>query len=160
MLHLLQQRFLLLQQLSDLTFGDAPIGDIFECQENEIAGVSLIEYLPRIQEHQTPSDNGKLSLDFVSLHYGVLWRNVLQQQSKFGDIPLAIAQPINGPTLNVPTIHPERLMESAVCGDNAQVPIENQERIADRIYDRLREQVRFIEVHERLVVGPRQCGAW
>jgi hypothetical protein len=27
----------------------AGISDIFECQENEIAGVSLIEYLPRIQ---------------------------------------------------------------------------------------------------------------
>jgi hypothetical protein len=32
MLHLLQQRFLLLQQLSDLTFGGTPISDIFECQ--------------------------------------------------------------------------------------------------------------------------------
>jgi len=85
MLHLLQQRFLLLQQLSDLTFGGTPIGDIFKCQENEIAGVSLIEYLPRTQEHQTPSDNGKVSFDFVSLHHGMLWRDVLQQQPKFGN---------------------------------------------------------------------------
>ena len=156
MLHLLQQRFLLLQQLRDLTFGGTPIGDIFECQENEIAGVSLIEYLPRIQEHQTPSDNGKVSFDFVSLHHGVLWRDVLQQQPKFGNIPLAIAQPIYRTTLNVLTIHPERLMESAVSSDNAQVLIENQERIADRIYDRLRERVRFIELYERLAVRPRQ----
>ena len=160
MLHFLQQRFLLLQQLGDLTFGGTPIGDIFECQENEIAGVSLIEYLPRIQEHRTSSDNGKVSLDFVSLHHGVLWRDVLQQQPKFGDIPLAIAQPIYRTTLNVLTIHPERLIESAICSDNAQVLIENQERIADRIHDRLRERVRFIEVYERLVVRPRQRGSW
>jgi hypothetical protein len=47
-------------------------------------------------------------------------------------------------------------VESAVCSDNAQVLIENQERIADRIYDRPRGRVRFIEVYERLVVRPRQ----
>jgi hypothetical protein len=155
MLHLLQQRFLLLQQPSDLTFGGTPIGDIFECQKNEIAGVSLIEYFPRIQEHRPSSDNGKVSLDFVSLHHGVLWRDVLQQQPKLGDIPLAIAQPIYRTTLNVLTIHPECLMESAVCSDNAQVLSEHQERIADRIYDRLRERVRFIEVYERLAVRTR-----
>jgi hypothetical protein len=62
--------------------------------------------------------------------------------------------------LNILTIHPERLMESAVCSDNAQVLIENQERIADRIYDRLRERVRLIEVYERLTVRPRQRGSW
>src|ERR1700746_3122025 len=119
-LHFLQQRFLLLQQLSDLTFGGTPIGDIFECQKNEIAGVSLIEYLSRIQEHRSTSDNGKVSFDLVSLHHGVLWRDVLQQQPKFGDIPLAIAQPIYRPTLNVLTIHPARLIESGVCSDDTQ----------------------------------------
>ena len=62
--------------------------------------------------------------------------------------------------MNILTIHPERLMESAVCSDNTQVLIENQERIADRIYDRLRERVRLIEVYERLTVRPRQRGSW
>jgi hypothetical protein len=120
----------------------------------------LIEYLPRIQEHQTPSDNGKVSLDFVSLHHGVLWRDVLQRQPKFGDIPLAIAQPINRTTLNALTIYPECLMEGAVCGDNAQVLIENQERITDRIHDRLGERVRIIDVCERQAVTRRQRGSW
>jgi len=120
----------------------------------------LIEYLSRIQEHRSPSDNGKISLDFVSLHHGVLGRNVLQQQPKLGDIPLAISQPIYRTTLNILTIQLERLMESAVCSDDAQVLIENQERIADRIYDRLRERVRFVEIYERLVVRPRQRGSW
>ena len=43
MLHLLQQHFLLMQQRSDLAFGDAPIGDIFDGQENELVGISLGE---------------------------------------------------------------------------------------------------------------------
>jgi hypothetical protein len=51
-------------------------------------------------------------------------------------------------------------MESAVCSDDTQSLIENQERIADRIHDRLRERVRIIEVYERLAVRPRQRGSW
>src|SRR6202040_2265578 len=104
-----------------------PISDIFECQENEIAGVSLIEYLPRIQEHRAPSDNGKVALDFVSLHHGVPRRHSLQQQPKFRNIPLAVAQPVNWTAMNILTTHPERLIESAVCRDDAQILIENQE---------------------------------
>jgi hypothetical protein len=47
MLHLLQERFLLLQQLSYLPFGGAPVGNIFDSQENQRGRVSLIEY-PRM----------------------------------------------------------------------------------------------------------------
>jgi hypothetical protein len=51
-------------------------------------------------------------------------------------------------------------MEGAICGDDTQVLIEDQERIADRIHDRLGERVRFIEVYERLAARPRQRGSW
>ena len=155
MLHLLQQHFLLMQQRSDLAFGDAPIGDIFDGQENELVGISLVEHLPRVQEHRAASDNGKVAFDFVTFHNRVLGRDVLQQQPKLGNIPLAIAQPVSRTTLNVLKIHPECLVESAVCSDDTQVLIEDQERIADRIDDRLGERTPSIEVYEQLAVGPR-----
>jgi hypothetical protein len=63
---------------------------------------------------------------------------------KLGDIPLAVAQSAKRTTLNVLTTHPERLMESAVCSDDTQVLIENQEGIADRIHDRLGERTRSL----------------
>jgi hypothetical protein len=91
MLHFLQQHFLLLQQPRYLPFGGTPVCDIFDCQEDEPASISLIVHLACIQEHRAPPDSGKILLDFVSLHHGVVWRNVLQQQPKLGDIPLAIA---------------------------------------------------------------------
>ena len=37
-LHLLQQRLFLLQQIGDLPFGGATAGNIFDGQENELAG--------------------------------------------------------------------------------------------------------------------------
>jgi hypothetical protein len=55
--------------------------------------------------------------------------------------------------MNVLTIHPERLIESAVCSDDTQVLIENQERIADRIHDGLRKRARIVEVYEQWAMG-------
>jgi hypothetical protein len=47
-------------------------------------------------------------------------------------------------------------MESAVCHDNTQLLIEDQEGIADRIHDRLGERARIIEIYKQVAVGPRQ----
>ena len=41
MLYLLEQRFLLLQQIAYLPLGVAAVGDVFDGQENELAGVFL-----------------------------------------------------------------------------------------------------------------------
>ena len=157
-LHLLQQRLLLLQQVRHLSFGCAAVGDVFDRQKNELVSTSSIEHLAGVQEHRAPSDNGKIPIDFVSLHHGVLGPDVFQQQPKFGDIPLAIAQPVNRTTVNVLASHPERLMEGAVCGDDAQVLIENKQGIADRIHDRLGQRARVIEIPDRLGVGERPDG--
>ena len=140
MLHFLQQRFLLLQEGGHLPFGGSLIGDIFDHQKNELAS-SLIENLSRIQEHRASSDIGDVSLDFVSLHHGVPRRDFLQQQPKFGDIPLASAQPVNWATLNVLRVHSKRSAEGAARRDDTQLLIKDQKGIADRIHDRLGERV-------------------
>ena len=111
------------------------------------------KHLARIQEHRASSDNGKVALDLVSLHRGVLRRHSFQQQPKLGNIPLAIAQPVNRTAMNVLKLHPEGLIESAVCSDDAQILIENQEGFADRIHDRLGEQAPVIEVYEQRATG-------
>jgi hypothetical protein len=58
--------------------------------------------------------------------------------------------------MNVLTLHPERLIESAVCRDDTQVLIENQEGIADRIHDGLGERARIVEVYEQWASGQGQ----
>ena len=155
MLHLLQQCFLLLQQLGYLPFGVAPVGDVFDCQENELASISVFEHLACIQQHRASPDTGKIPLDFVSLHRGVLWGDVRQQQPKLRDIPLAVAQLVNRTTLDVLTVHPERPIECAVGGDDAQILIEDQLRITDRVHNRLGERARIIQIYEQLSVRYR-----
>ncbi len=156
MLHFLQQRFLLLQQIGDLPLGGATVGDIFDGQQNELARAFLKEHLARIQEHRASPDYGKVALDLVSLHRGVLGCHSFQQQPKLGDIPLAVTQPVNRTAMNVLKPHPEGLIESAVCRDDTQVLIENQEGFADRIHDRLGEQAPIIEIYEQRDIGQGQ----
>ena len=82
--------------------------------------------------------------------------HAFQQQAKLGNIPLAIAQPVNRAAMNVLKIHPERLIESAVCRDDTQILVENQEGIADRIHDRLGERAGIVEVYEQWATGQGQ----
>ena len=155
MLHLLQQRLFLLQQFRHLPLRGAPVGDVFDRYENKPLSISLIEHLACVQKHRASSDNGKVPLDFVRFHHGVLRPDVLQQQPKLGDIPLPIAKPVNRPAVDVLTIQLERQIESAVCGDDAQVLIEDKQRIADRIHNRLGERARIVEVSDWLAIGER-----
>ena len=84
--------------------------------------------------------------------------DILQEQPKLWNIPLPVAQPVNRLAVNVLTVQLERLIESAVGGDDAQVLIEDKQRIADRIHNRLGERARVIEVPDRLAVGERPDG--
>jgi hypothetical protein len=101
----------------------------------------LTDHLPRVQEHRASPDSGKFPLDLVSLHHGVLRRDIFQQEPKHGNVPLPVAQRVNRTILNVLTSHPERLTKRAVCGDDTKVLIEDKKRIPDRIHDPLGEHV-------------------
>ena len=142
MLHLLQQHFLLSQKLRCLPFGGAPLGDIFDGQESAVlASIALTDRLPRIQEHCAASNSGKFPLDFVTLHRGMLRRDIFQQEPKRGNVPLPVGQSVNRTILNILTSHPERLTKSAVCSDNTKMLIEEEKGIPDRIHDPLGERV-------------------
>jgi hypothetical protein len=48
--------------------------------------------------------------------------------------------------VNLLAAHPEHLVESAVCGDDGQILIEDKQRIAGGIHNCLGERARIIEV--------------
>jgi len=60
--------------------------------------------------------------------------------------------------VNVLKIHPERLIEGAVCSDDTQMLIEDQQRIAYRIHDPFGERARVIEIYDQPAVRQRQRG--
>jgi hypothetical protein len=89
----------------------APLGNVFEGQKNRGVRILFVEYLSGTKKHRASADTGKVLLDFVIFHYGVLRRNVLQQKPKRGDIPLALAQRVDRPTLDILTAHSEFQIE-------------------------------------------------
>jgi hypothetical protein len=97
----------------------------------------LTDHLPRVQEHRAAPDSGKFPLHLVTLHHGVVRRDIFQQATKRGDIPLPVAQRVKRIILNVLTSHPERLTKSAVCADDTQILIQDEKGIPDRIHDPL-----------------------
>ena len=96
-------------------------------------------------------------LDLVVVHHGVLRQDFFQQHPELRDVPLAVAQRVDWTALNVLPVDLERQIERAARGDDLQVLIEDQERRADRIHDRLCERASIIDVHERLAIGRGQC---
>ena len=89
--NLLQQHFLLLQQVCQRPLDGATVGDIFDGQENQSAGICLIEHLPGVQQHRALSEPNKVVLDLVVVHHGVLRQDFFQQHPKLRDVPLAVA---------------------------------------------------------------------
>ena len=156
MLHFLQQHFLLSQKLRRLPFGGAPLGYIFDRQENELASTPLTNHLPCVQEHGAPPDSGKFALNLVTIHHGAVPRDTFQQEPKRGDIPLPVAQRVNRTILNVLTSHPERPTKSAVCADDTQILIQDKKGIPDRIHDPLGERVHIIDIDDQLPIGRGQ----
>ena len=118
----------------------------------------MTDHLPRVQEHRASPDSGKFSLHLVTLHHGVVRRDIFQQEPKRGDIPLPVAQCVNRTILNVLTSHPERLTKSAVCADDTQILIQDEKGIADRIHDPLSERVHIIDIDidDQLPIGRGQ----
>jgi hypothetical protein len=153
MLHFLQQHFLQSQKLRHLPFGGAPLGYIFDRQENELASIPLTDHLPCVQEHRASPDSGKFALDLVTLHHAVRRCDIFQQEPKRGNIPLSVTQRVNRTILDVLTSHPERLTKSAVRSDDTQILIEDEKRNMDRVHNPLGERVHIIDVDEPLPVG-------
>ena len=153
-MHLSQQDVLLLQELCRLSLGGAPLGDVFDRHKNQLAVISLLEHLPGVQEHRASSDPGEFLLDFVRLHHGVARQDLLQQHPQLGDVPLAVPQRVDRTAFDILNVELERQIERTACGDHAQVPVEDQQRLADRVHDGLGQHAPIIDVQERLAIGP------
>src|SRR6185436_9845569 len=60
---------------------------------------------------------------------------------------------IDRPALDILAVHLEGPVERAAGGDDAQIPVEDQQRLADRVDDRLRQGAAVLETVEWTGVG-------
>ena len=95
----------------------------------------------------------KFLLDLVAVHDRVLRQDPLQQQAQLGNVPLAVAEGVDRPALDVLAVHPEGQEERAARGDDAQILVEDQQRLADRVDDRLRQGAAVFDTAERVRIA-------
>jgi hypothetical protein len=147
-LHFLKQDLFLPQQFGHLTLAGSPLGDIFDRQKNESVFVTLIKHGPRVEQHCAASDSSEVVLDFVSLHDRMLRQDFLKQNSELGNIPLTIAQRIDGTALHILPTELECLIERAADRNDTEIFIQHQQRLADGIHDRLGQGTSILNADE------------
>ncbi len=138
-LQLLEQYFLLLQQLVLLALEIAPVGDVLHAEQNGRVGAPFVEHLAGVQAHRASSEVGELVLDLVALHHALLGDDLLQEHAKPWNVPLSVAQGVKKPAFGVLGADPESRIEGATRGDHAQILVENENGLPDSVDDALGE---------------------
>jgi hypothetical protein len=92
-------------------------------------------------------------LDFVAFHHRCPRQYLLQQQPEFRDVPLAVAQRVNRDALDFLPFDPEGQVERSAGGDDAQILIEDQQRLANRIDDRQGKRSCVVDTREEVNVS-------
>lgn len=95
-------------------------------------------------------------LDLEAVHGGLLGNDRLQQQAKGRNIPLAVAERVEQRALGLRGVDFECLVEGAAGGQHAKFLIEDQERLGDRVDDRLRQRLRILDIRDGLKHGQSQ----
>jgi hypothetical protein len=95
-LHLLQQDVLLLHKLLQVALHGAPLGNVLDGEQDGGVAVLLIEHLAGVEQHGAPPEDREVLLNLESIHHGVLRGDVAEQRTKLRDVPLAVAQRIDG----------------------------------------------------------------
>ena len=142
-LQFLEQHPLLPQQLFLLALERALRGDIRDAEQDGPVGAFPVEQLAGIEAHRALAEAGKFMLDLIALHHAVLGNDLFQEHAELRDVPLAVAQRIEQPTLGVLGADLEGQIERAAGGDHAQLLVEDENGLVDRVDNALGERPRI-----------------
>lgn len=85
-------------------------------------------------------------LDLETVHRGALGNDRLKQDTKRGNVPLAVAQRVQHAAARLFGIDLERVVKGPARRQHAQLFIEHDEGLRDRVDDRLREDLRVFDI--------------
>ena len=106
--------------------------------------VALVEHLAGVEQHRAPPNPGEFLLDLIRLHHRVLGHDLFQKQTERGDVPLAVPERVEPPSLGVLSIDLEGQIKRAARRDDAQVLVEDEQGLADGVHDGLRQCGRIV----------------
>src|SRR5450432_3154884 len=104
-----------------------------------------------IEQHDLVPNGGKEMFDLV-IHEGVIGGEQFhQQRSQGGNVPLALSQLKDPAVLCLRRLDLEMVVEGLIRVYNAQVIIQNEEWLADRLHNRVREVSRILQLRVALL---------
>lgn len=92
-------------------------------------------------------------LDLETVHGGLLGNDRLQQQTKCGNVPLTVAEGVEQRALRLRGVDFKRLVEGAAGRQHAELLVEDEKRLGDRIDYRLRKRLRILDIRDGLKHG-------
>ena len=113
---------------------------------NAESGLASSKTWRALSSKRATTHRGKLMLDFVSLDRATLGNDLFQKPSKRGDIPLALGQLVEQAALSLGRLCPERLVERAACREHAEIAIEHDQGLANRVHDGVGQRARLLDV--------------
>jgi len=98
----------------------------------------------RVEKHRARTNALEIVRHRVIIERGVLWQDFSQQSPQFGNVPLPIAQLVEQTPFGFFRRRRKNAIEGAVRRDNAQIVVQNDERIARGRDDALGVLARFL----------------
>src|SRR3954454_17667995 len=92
MLHLLQQQFLLLHQMLQVSLCCLAFCHVLDSKQQHGVGVVELANLSGVDQHESPPQSRKVVLDLIGLHSAALGDDLFKQGLKSGNFPLTLSQ--------------------------------------------------------------------
>jgi hypothetical protein len=115
------------------------VGNILEYKEHPMGVIAGLRNLSRVEVENTAAQPRKIILDLEILDRLVFRKYFVHQMAKRRDIPLVLAQFGNAPAKGLRLRTSEYGQERLARSHNRQVIFENDQGIADRVHNALRE---------------------
>ena len=149
MAHLFQQQFLLAHKLRKFALRRAPPTNVLDGEQERHMRVALRHNRPRIEQHGAAADLGKLVLDLVAVEHRLIREDLFQKCPQHRNVPLAVTQRVKQPPLRIIAACLKRLVERAASGDDAQILVQHQQRLAHSVDDGAREGLPVLKCGKR-----------
>src|SRR5579862_1796968 len=116
----------------------------------------LVKHLAGVQQHDALPDRRKRAVNLVSFDRRLTAGYRLQQLAQLRDVPLAAVDFIEQAPANILGDKPKGFVEGSACGNDTQIMIKHDQRVADGIDDGMRERNSVFDANERRILRLRR----
>ena len=117
------------------------------------AAAIFVKHPARVEQHHAPADRREFVLHLIGVYGAALRNDVFEERAEPRNVPLPAAQVEDQLAFRLARGHRESPVERAARGDDAQVRVEHEKRLAYGVDDGLGQVVPMRDGGERIAFG-------